>query len=190
VLSPAVQTRLWTRQEYERLVAEGFFHPEERLELVDGEIIRMTPQGSPHATASSLAADTLRTCFGPSHLVRVQMPLALGPDSEPEPDIAVVVGNARDYRDAHPQTAVLIVEVSDTTLTYDRERKARLYARATIPEYWIVNLLERRLEVYRDSISTGAGGPAYRTRVILDPSKTIAPLAAPSSSIAVADLLP
>jgi len=151
----AVQTRLWTRQEYERLVA-----------------------------------DTLRTCFGPTHLVRVQMPLALGPDSEPAPDIAVVVGNARDYRDAHPQPAVLIVEVSDTTLTYDQERKARLYARAGIPEYRIVNLLERRPEVDRDPIATGAGGPAYRTRLILGPSETIAPLAVSSSSIAVADLLP
>ena len=125
--SPAVEVRHWARQEYESMAAAGIFHPEERLELIGGEILRMTPQGSEHATAIRLAEEQLRTALGFD--VRVQMPLALAPDSAPEPDLAVVVGAPRDYREAHPQSAVLIVEVSDATLSFDRERKARLLCR-------------------------------------------------------------
>ncbi|MGH7164603.1 MAG: Uma2 family endonuclease, partial [Nitrospiraceae bacterium] len=147
--APAVALRRWTRQEYDRLVVEGFFHPEERLELMEGEIVRMTPQGSLHATAIRLVEEALRAAFGTGFDVRVQMPLALTDDSEPEPDVAVVTGNPRDYRDTHPSAAVLIVEVADATVPYDRERKRALYARVGIADYWIVNLLDRRLEVFR-----------------------------------------
>lgn len=186
----AVALRRWTRQEYERLVTEGFFHPEERLELVEGEIIRMTPQGSPHATAISLCVEALRAAFGADHHVRVQMPLALTDDSEPEPDVAVVAGNPRDYRDAHPTTALLIVEVADATLPYDRERKANLYARAGIAEYWIVNLLDRCLEVYRRPTLSGTANARYADRAVLPTEESIAPLATPNQSITVSDLLP
>ncbi|CBE68855.1 MAG: Uma2 family endonuclease [Candidatus Methylomirabilis oxygeniifera] len=185
-----VQTRRFSRQDYERLVAEGFFHPEERLELVDGELVMMTPQGSRHATAVRLTEDALRAVFGIGFDVRVQLPLALDPDSEPEPDLAVVVGSPRDYRDAHPQTAVLIVEVTDTTRSYDRERKARLYARAGIPEYWIVNLLEGYVEIYRHPAIVSSSDAAYQSRSIASSSDTISPVAAPERSLAVADLLP
>jgi len=185
-----VQTRRFSRQDYERLVAEGFFHPEERLELVDGELIMMTPQGSRHATAVRLADDTLRSIFGAGFDVRVQLPIAFEPDSEPEPDLAVVVGSPRDYRDAHPQTAVLIVEVTDTTLPYDRERKARLYAKAGIPEYWIVNLLDQCLEIHRHPEGVSSSHAAYQSRSVAQPSDVVSPLAAPERSLAVADLLP
>lgn len=187
---PAVALRRWTRQEYERLVAEGFFQPEERLELVEGEIIRMTPQGSPHATAVSLCGEALRAAFGTNYHIRVQMPLALTDDSEPEPDVAVVTGNPREYRDAHPTTALLIVEVADATLPYDRERKANLYARAGIADYWIVNLLDRCLEVYRRPTQAGTANARYADRAVLPAEKSIAPLATPDKSIAIADLLP
>lgn len=185
-----VQTRRFSRQDYERLVAEGFFHPEERLELVDGELIMMTPQGSRHATAIRLAEDTLRSIFGAGFDIRVQLPLALDLDSEPEPDLAVVTGFPRDYRDAHPQTAVLIVEVTDTTLSYDRERKARLYAKAGIPEYWIINLLEGHVEIYRHPAIVSSSGAAYQSCSVASSSDTISPLAAPERSLTVADLLP
>ncbi len=185
-----VQTRRFSRQDYERLVAEGFFHPEERLELVDGELIMMTPQGSRHATAVCLAEGALRSLFGAGFSIRVQLPIALEPDSEPEPDLAVVVGSPRDYRDAHPQTAVLIVEVTDTTLPYDRERKARLYAKAGIPEYWIVNLLDQCLEIHRHPEGVSSSLAAYQSRSVAQPSDVVSPLAAPERSLAVADLLP
>jgi Uma2 family endonuclease len=185
-----VQTRRFSRQDYERLVAGGFFHPEEQLELVDGELIVMTPQRSRHATAVRLAEDTLRSIFGAGFDVRVQLPIAFEPDSEPEPDLAVVVGSPRDYRDAHPQTAVLIVEVADTTLPYDRERKARLCAQAGIPEYWIVNLQDLCLEIHRHPAAVGSSDATYQSRSVAHPSDTVAPLKSPQGSLIVADLLP
>lgn len=188
----AVQTRRWTREEYERLVETGIFHPEERVELLDGELVVMTPQKSIHATAIRLVEDALRIAFGSGHDVRAQLPLALDPDSEPEPDAAVVAGTPRDYRDAHPTTALLVVEVADTTLAFDRERKRSLYARAGIAEYWIVNLADRVLEVYRDPgpVPSAQYGRNYRVTQRLSASDSVSPLAAPRARITVSDLLP
>ena len=188
----AVLARRWTRQEYERMVKAGVFPPGERAELIDGEVLKMTPQGSAHATAVRLTEDLLRTVFGPGHDVRVQMPLALDPSSEPEPDVAVVLGSPRDYRDAHPTSALLVVEVADTTLPYDREQKGSLYARAGVAEYWIVNLLDRGVEVHRDptSMPQARYGWAYRSVLQFGPERHISPLAAPQVRVAVADLLP
>lgn len=138
----------WTRIEYERMVEAGVFHPEARFELMDGEIIDMTPQGSYHATSIQVIAEYIRQLFSTGYHVRIQMPLALGEDSEPEPDVAVVMGGFMDYRDAHPQTAVLVVEVANSTLAYDR-LKAHSYASHAIPEYWLVNLKENCLEVFQ-----------------------------------------
>jgi len=106
----------WTRAKYDRMVETGVFQPEARLELLDGEIIEMSPQKSPHATAVNLIAEALRGGFGTGFYVRGQMPLTLDDNSEPEPDVAVIKGNIRDYADHHPSSAVLIVEVADTTL--------------------------------------------------------------------------
>lgn len=142
------QPHRWTRTEYERMVEAGVFHPEARFELIDGEIIDMAPQGSYHATSIQVMADYIRYLFGTSYHVRIQMPLALGESSEPEPDVAVVMGNFMDYRHAHPQTAALVVEVANSTLAYDR-LKATTYASHGIPEYWLVNLKENCLEVFQ-----------------------------------------
>jgi Uma2 family endonuclease len=125
------------------------------LELLDGEIIDMPPQKSRHATAVTLVAEALRTIFGPGATVRVQLPFCLDDRSEPEPDVAVVPGNPRDYRDAHPSRALLVCEVSDTTLAYDRGRKLAAYARAGIPEYWILDLTAETLEVCRKPEHSG-----------------------------------
>ncbi len=187
-----ILVRRWTRQEYERMVGAGVFPPGERVELVDGEVLKMTPQGSVQATAVRLTEDILRVVFGPGHDVRVQMPLALDPSSEPEPDVAVVLGSPRDYRDAHPTSALLVVEVADTTLLYDREQKASLYARAGVADYWIVNLLDRGVEVYRDpkSMPQARYDWAYRSVLELTSGDHISPLAASQGRVAVADLLP
>ncbi|OGI47632.1 MAG: hypothetical protein A2151_01735 [Candidatus Muproteobacteria bacterium RBG_16_65_34] len=183
--SVSVQRHRWARQEYERMIAAGVFHPQARLELIDGDIVHMTPQGSLHATAVRLAEDALRAVFSAGFDVRVQMPLALDDSSEPEPDIAVVTGAPRDFRDAHPAGAALVVEVSDTTLAFDCAQKKRVYAGSGIREYWIVNLIDRQLEVYRDP-----RGNDYTTKTILRSGQSVSPLAAPKEDIPIKDLLP
>lgn len=173
------------------MVEAGIFAPGERLELLDGDLITMTPQKSAHATAVRLCEIALQAAFGPGHEVRSQMPLALDPNSEPEPDVAVVTGAPEDYWDAHPTTALLIVEVADTTLAYDREQKGRVYARAGVREYWIVNLTERCVEVYRDPapLADARSGWAYRTAQQSRPGDHLVPLAAPGARIPVTSLL-
>jgi Uma2 family endonuclease len=185
-------TRRWTREEYDRLIELGVLHEDEPLELVGGEMVLREPQGSYHVTSVLLCADALRRVFGAGWQVRMQMPVALDDESEPEPDVAVVGGAIRDYEDAHPRRPVLVVEVSDASLAFDRERKAGLYARAGVSDYWIVNLVEGRLEVYRDPVpAPGAPfGWQYRSVTHLGPADRVAPLAAPGTTIAVRDLLP
>lgn len=179
------RTRLWDRDEYERMIETGILGPEDRVELLEGEIVEMSPEKSRHATAVDLALECLRAAFGPGFTIRVQHPLSLGDRSEPAPDLAVVKGDPRDYADRHPAQASLVVEVADTSLEHDRVRKARVYAQAAIPEYWIVNLTEERLEIHRDP-----GPEGYRSRTVSDRQDAVAALAAPMASIAVSDLLP
>ncbi|MCG6941172.1 MAG: Uma2 family endonuclease [Thiohalocapsa sp.] len=182
----AHKPHIWTRAEFEHLVGSGVLDPESRVELVDGEILDTPPQKSRHATAVQLIDDAVRAAFGRHCSVRARLPLAIDGYSEPEPDIAVVTGGPRDHRDAHPATALLIVEVADTSLAFDRTRKLALYARNAIPEYWILNLVDAVLEVHRDPT-----GDAYATRSVLAPAERIAPLQAPAQpAIAIADLIP
>ena len=186
------QVRRWTRQEYEHLAAQGVFAPAERVELIEGEIVAMTPQGTLHAAAIMLVQVALQRVFQVGYVVCVQLPLALGLRSMPEPDFAVVPGSPRDYRDEHPTTAVLVVEVADTTLEFDRSEKASAYAAAGIPDYWVLNLVDRVLEVFRDpGPQPGAPfGHGYRTHLRCGLADRVAPLAAPGAFINVADLLP
>lgn len=186
----AIQTRRWTRAEYERMAEAGLFQPDERVQLIEGEVVVMTPQKSPHSVAIGKTEDALRQSFGTGFWVRIQMPLVIDPDSEPEPDLAVVAGSHSAYLKEHPRSALLVVEVSDTTLSLDRERKARIYARAGIAEYWIVNLVDRTLEVYRDPLCTPSQPPRYQTIQRLTAAERIAPLVKPDASVLVADLLP
>jgi Uma2 family endonuclease len=148
--------------------------------------------GSPHASAVGLTADALRAAFGAGWVVRVQAPVALDNDSEPEPDVVVVPGHHRDYRDAHPSHVALLVEVADSSLVFDREEKACLYARAGVRDYWIVNLIERALEIYREPAPDASAplGWRYATVDVLSPGATVSPLARPQARITVADLLP
>jgi len=145
----------FSRVQYERMTEAGVFGPEDRLELLDGDIIDRAPQKSRHATAVTLVAEALRTLFGPGATVREQLPFSLDDSSEPEPDVAVVPGNPRDYRNAHPSRALLVCEVSDTTRAYDRGQKLAAYARAGIPEYWILDLAAETLEVCRNPEHSG-----------------------------------
>jgi Uma2 family endonuclease len=188
----AVQLRRWSREEYDRMIDAGVLSPEDRVELVDGEIVTMTPQKSRHATAVRLADIAMRQAFGDQFDVRTQLPLALDPASEPEPDVAVVAGSPRDYRDAHPSTALLIVEVADASLAFDRAVKASLYARARITDFWLLNLMDEVLEVHRDPEPSTEARHGWRYATI-EPYRArdrVAPLARPDRFISVADLLP
>ena len=188
--APAVQIKRWTRREYDRMAQAGLFGPDERVELLEGEIITVTPQQSPHSACIGLIDGALRQVFGPSYWIRIQLPLIVDPDSEPEPDLAVVPGSPRDYVHDHPRTAVLVVEVADSTIAKDRTYKTRIYARAGIRDYWIVNLAERCLEVYRDPVAPPGQASSYRSSQKLTPTDSIAPLAAATATVTVADLLP
>ncbi len=150
------------------------------------------PQGSAHYTAIGLVEDALRAAFGPGWLVRTQGPIALDDDSEPEPDVAVIRGTRRDYGREHPSRAALVVEVAESNLSLDREHKGSLYARAAVADYWILNLMERVLEVYRQPIEdpTTPFGWRYAPAKVLPPGSSVSPLAAPAARIPVSDLLP
>lgn len=174
----------WTRKEYERMAAKGFFAPEARVELIDGIVYDMAPQNSPHSSALHRGLRVLQQTF-PDYYVRIQSPLSLGEDSAPEPDLAVVPGTIEDYDHSHPATALLVVEVADESLSYDRKRKVPLYARHGIPELWLVNLKTRSLEIYRTPVDG-----AYQSRSELRGGDQVSPLVRPEVSIAVAELFP
>ena len=135
-------------ERYLRLAAEGVFD-DRRVELLDGDVVEMPPIGSRHVVTLDDLRDAIARRLGDRACIRTQSPLALGRDSLPEPDLCIVSGRRADYRDAHPTTALLVIEVSDTTLRLDRTTKAGLYARAGVPEYWIVNLVDEQIEVHR-----------------------------------------
>ena len=187
-----VQTRRWTRKEYDQLVEAGVLHEDEPIELIGGELIVAEPKGSPHAAAVALVAEALRIAFGPGWLVRLQDPVALDDESEPEPDLAVVPGGPRDYRTEHPSRPALVVEVADSSLAFDRRRKGSLYARGGVRDYWILNLHRRVLEVYRQRVRSASAyyGWKYRSVRLVKSGATVSPIAAPAATIAVADLLP
>ena len=187
----AVRTRRWTRVEYDKLIETGFLGPGDKIELLGGQLCVSEPQNSPHARAISLGLEAIQRVLAPGWHVRVQLPIALDDESEPEPDLAVVSGGPRDYAD-HPSRPALVVEVADSSVALDREHKGSLYARARLPEYWIVNLADRVLEVYREpGLNPGAQyGWAYRMVLTLGPAEYVTPLAAPSARILVADFLP
>ncbi|PJB63972.1 MAG: hypothetical protein CO095_15410 [Armatimonadetes bacterium CG_4_9_14_3_um_filter_58_7] len=182
---------LWTRDEYYRMASAGLFDGK-RVELIEGEVLEMSPIKSLHTTGVGLASKVVEAVFGEGYYVRVQQPIDLGGASEPEPDVVVVSGDVRDYRDAHPTTALLIVEVAESSLDFDRTEKARLYARAGIPEYWIENLLDDQLEVRRDPVPDPSQpfGFGYQSVTVLIRDDRVLPLHAPQSTVAVADLLP
>src|SRR5436309_4451218 len=149
-VAPPPRTRRWTRVEYERLIELGVFQPGERLELIDGLLLVREPQGSRHASAIRRVLAALRRALGDAWQIDSQLPVALDADSEPEPDIAVVPCESGAYRDAHPNHAVLIVEVAESSSQPDHDHKARLYARARVPHYWIVELGHHAIGVHRE----------------------------------------
>lgn len=139
------------RVEYDRLVDLGVFEGE-KVELLRGFLVRMSPRGVAHASTIQSLTHTLILSLGASGraAIRVQLPLALADDSEPEPDIAIVPPG--DYRDRHPSRALVVIEVADSSLAIDRGEKAELYASAGIPEYWLIDVGRRLIEVHTDVV--------------------------------------
>jgi Uma2 family endonuclease len=186
------QLHCFRRDEYQRMGELGFFQ-NQRVELIAGEIVDMAPQKDVHAVAVMLVQQALLRAF-PECVVRCQLPLTLADDSEPEPDLAVVPGKPRDYLGLghHPTSALLVIEISESTLAFDRSTKAALYARAGIADYWIVNLIDRQVEVFRHPVADSASsvGYSYAQTTAYTLGQQIQPLATAASSIAVADLLP
>jgi Uma2 family endonuclease len=182
----------WTRHEYARLIDYGFLEEDDPIELLDGLLLVKEPQHSPHRTAVLLVAKALERAFGDGWFVQTQSPISLDARSEPEPDVCVVRGSPRDYVDAHPSRPALIVEVAQSGLRRARGRKAAAYARAGIAEYWILNLVDRVLEVHRDPARPGPARPrwGYATIERFASDELATPLAMPAAPVRVADLLP
>src|SRR5215510_1536053 len=181
----------WTRAEYDRLVGLGAFEgcP---IELIGGQLVVAEPQGAYHTSAISRLEYAVRAVLPDGWFVRTQAPVSLDDDSEPEPDLVVVAGRPGDYGEAHPAHPALAVEVAESSLAFDRQHKGSLYARAGILDYWIVNLVGRVLEIYRDPgpNPSAAYGWRYRSITTLRSGDVVVPLAFRSSRLAVADLLP
>ncbi|XPM60453.2 MAG: Uma2 family endonuclease [Leptolyngbya sp. IPPAS B-1204] len=176
----------WSVDEYHRLIAVGILTSDDHVELLDGQIVEMVPQDPPHASNTSSFGNEFVLLFAGKAWIRTQLPLTIAPDSEPEPDIAVVHLDPNRYRDRHPkpEDVFLLIEIADTTLNQDRNRKAKIYAQAGIPEYWIVNLKQRQVIVYRHP-----QGDSYQSEQILEATDAIAPLAFPEIRIELQTIL-
>jgi Uma2 family endonuclease len=162
------------------MISVGLFQ-DERIELIRGALIEMSPQNLPHSYAIQVLTALLVPPLVGRAAVRVQLPFNASEDSVPEPDVALVAPVPR--RDAHPDQAFLLIEVANDSLKFDRKKKAPLYARAGVPEYWIVNLVDRVIERRSEPI-----GSAYATLRVFRPDENIAPLAFPDVSLRVREV--
>jgi Uma2 family endonuclease len=177
----------FTVERYFRLVDEGVLEPEDRVELLEGVVVAMAPQNSPHASGVSRVSRTLMRAIGERAVIRTQLSFIAGLYSVPEPDVAIVPGSYDDYDHAHPRTALLVVEVADSSLKQDRLTKAPIYAGAGVPEYWIVNVPGQQVEVYRTPDSKRR---RYGPRAIARRGEKLELAAFPGAIVAVDDLLP
>ena len=177
--------RLFTVDEYHQMAEAGIFGPEERLELIDGEIVEMSPIDPRHAGCVINFNRLLVTRLGDRAVISPQNPVVIRPRSEPQPDMLVLRPRPVSYSRAHPtpEDVLLAIEVANTTARFDRIVKARLYARAGIPEYWLADVRAEQLDVFRDP-----RGEAYAQTRVVGRDDTVAPLAFADVVIAVADL--
>ncbi|HVN86074.1 MAG TPA: Uma2 family endonuclease [Candidatus Binatia bacterium] len=173
-------------ERYFALVDEGVLRPDDRVELLEGVIVATSPQNPPHAASTNRALRALLRAVGTRAIVRGQSPLVIGRHSVPEPDVAVVPGRDADYERVHPTTALLVIEVADSSLLQDRLTKAPIYAAAEIPEFWIVNLRDKCVEIYRDP---DARTRRYRSVRTAQRTERIKLVALPAVSVALRALL-
>ena len=191
-----LSSKLLTAAEFLQQAEDGFFD-DHRVEWLNGEVVEVAAQSNRHAIGLSAVQYALGDIFPKSaYWIRLQNTLDLRPFGIPDPDVAVVSGSFHDWQRngqrANPTTAVLIVEVADTTLETDRIRKASLYAAAGIPEYWVLNLVDGQLELFRDPVADASTefGHSYATVTIVARSETVAPRHVPTANVSVEQLLP
>jgi Uma2 family endonuclease len=179
--------KYWTVQEYAHLSELGILDSNERTELLAGKIVIMTAKGTPHVIALQLIASSLQDQLNNTALIRTQDPILLDNFSEPEPDLAIVSGKILDYADRHPspENIYLVVEVADSTLKKDCEVKDKLYARSNISDYWVVDVKNRQVHIFRTPTPTG-----YASHLILSDSQIISPLAFPAIVLPISSILP
>jgi Uma2 family endonuclease len=179
--------RKFTVKEYYKMAEAGVLREDERVELIEGEIIKMSPQGPKHASSGSRAGEWFLRNLMDRVIVRMQLPVHLDDNSEPEPDIVLALPNESYYSDHHPtpKEILMIMEVSDSTLAFDRARKSRIYAQAGITQYCLLNLQTRELEDYRQP-----GRDGYRSKQTYSESESFKLAAFPQVAVKVADLLP
>jgi Uma2 family endonuclease len=193
VLPPLGRTpriKRWSVPEFHKICADPAFE-NKRLILIEGDILEMPAPNPPHDAALGLVEEALRTAFGAQHWVRGQMALVMGLSTDPLPDVAVVPGSPRDYSSKQPQTALLVVEVAESSLSYDVGEKSNVYAAGGIQDYWVLDLVHRQLIVFREPAADALEpfGACYRKRDILDATASVSPLAA-GIQVHVAALLP
>lgn len=176
------KVRRLKREEYDRLVDLGVFE-RERVELIRGVIVRMSPQGAPHAGPIEILNELLVPALLGRARVRIQLPLVAPYESEPEPDIAVVA--KADHTKQHPAAAHLVIEVARTSVEYDRATKGPLYAAMDVPEYWVVDVTARAIEVYRRPREG-----RYEESTVFRTGASITLVAFPDVCIEVAAVLP
>ncbi|MBN9122372.1 MAG: Uma2 family endonuclease [Planctomycetes bacterium] len=182
---------VFTRKEYYALGDNHFFR-DRRVQLIGGAILQESPMNPPHAVVVRLVTKAIERVFGYGYDVRVQLPIDLGLTSEPEPDVAVVSGSPRDYLVDHPKTALLVIEVSESTIEADTHEKASLYASGGIADYWVVDLTTDRVLVFRSPKPEigSAFGQNYAPVSAHGRDDALTPLAAPNARVLVGDLLP
>lgn len=180
-----VDLRLISVRDYHCMAEAGILRPEERVELILGQIIRMAAKGTAHSAAITRTRRLLESRLGDQVLLRLQDPIELDDYSEPEPDIAVVVLDPLDYEDHHPTVSevFLIIEIADSSLQYDCEVKAPVYARSGIRDYWVLDVNRRQLHVYRLPSPEG-----YQSETVLAEEVAISPIAFPDCEIRVREM--
>jgi Uma2 family endonuclease len=186
----ALQPYRWSIDEYRELDKTGLFHDKKTM-LLHGEVFVMGLPSGPHDMALNLTQDYLRSIIPAGHHIRNQQGFDIGTDNDPGPDLAVVPGSIRDYP-AAPTSAILIVEIANTSLVTDTTTKVELYALAHVPEYWVIDVVNRELQVFRDPVAKplGRGANAYRNTQTLGENESVSPLFAPTTTVKVSDLLP
>ena len=173
--------------EYHRIIDAGILGEDERIQLIDGLLVETTPQGRPHAFVIQELTRLLVRALPDEFKVLTQLPLTLGDDSEPEPDLAVVQAQDAASCTEHPTTALLVIEVAGESLRFDCRSKAALYARAGIPEYWIVNLREAAIEVYRSPDTTSG---VYRGSLVCRRGEILTTAVVPGIGVDTTALFP
>lgn len=164
----------FTIEEYHRLTELGFFQEDDRVELIQGQLIHMAAKGRAHETCNRKLLRELPRLFGDRVTLQNQSPIALQ-ESEPEPDFAVLRNRADDYFSSHPrpENVLLVIEISDSSLTYDQEIKLAMYATANIQHYWIFNLIDMVLEMYSEPYQKSETEFGYRMKRIALPNEIV-----------------